>query len=541
MAVARSAKSAAVPTASVLPAEIRAWLADPGFTPGAKHLAKLFSALASAERDDARRLERVLGRAGEAAGRVALGRLTTTDGRERARLYAVLGRVAPGANEPEFRNALLAGLQDDDERVRRVASSSIGKLALPDATERLLERWPSASNLERRSLAEALGKSGNAAALTLLQGEQASDPELSRIIERARLMLARDLGRSQSSSIALDQPLGQSQSVLAHCRSGLGWVLSEEARSQSRWPGATALQSDLVRLSHRGTLRELLRLRVALSFGLEIPLPGASSDNLGARVVAALEHPDSARAVHAWTSGRARFRLAFTEGGHQREKVWRLAAAISERIPWFHNDPHESLWEVSLDTRRATLELIPRRFEDPRFAYRDEDVPAASHPTLAAALARVAGARADDIVWDPFVGSGLELIERGLLGPFRELHGTDLEPRALDAARANAERAGLELNLEQADARAHRVRNVSLIISNPPMGRRVTRDGNLGPLLDAFLANAASSLIPGGRVVWLSPFPGRTAATARRLGLKVARQEPVDLGGFAAELQRFEL
>ena len=529
-----------MPTASALPAEISDWLADPGFTPGAKHLAKLFSALASAERDDARRLERVLGRAGEAAGRLALARLQAADNRERARLYAVLGRVAPGSSTPEFRNALLAGLEDDDERVRRVASSSLGKLALPDTAARLLERWPAASTLERRSLAEALGKSGSAQALTLLRSEQASDPELSRIVERARLMLERDLGRGLASSIALDQPLGASQSVIAHCRSGLAWVLSEEARSHSGWATAAVIADDRVRLSHRGTLQELLRLRVALGFGLEIPLPGATNDNLSERVVAALEHPDAARAVHAWTSGRARFRLAFSEGGHQRQKVWRLAAAIGERIPWFHNDPHESLWEVAIDTRRATLELCPRRFEDSRFGYRSDDVPAASHPTLAAALARVAGARADDIVWDPFVGSGLELIERGLLGPFRELHGTDLEPRALDAARANAERARLELQLVQADARSHRVRHVSLIICNPPMGRRVTRDGNLGPLLDAFLANAAACLAPGGRVVWLSPFPDRTAATARRLGLKVTRYQVVDLGGFPAELQRLD-
>jgi predicted RNA methylase len=529
-----------VPTASALPAEISDWLADPGFTPGAKHLTKLFAALASAEREDARRCERALARAGEAATRVALARLPTADSRERARLFAVLGRVAPESSAPEIRAALLAGLEDDDERVRRVASSSLGKLALPETAERLLERWPEASNLERRSLAEALGKSANPAALLLLQREQPADPELSRIIQRARLMLERDLGRSQPSAIVLDQPLGPPQSVTAHCRAGLAWVLAEEARSHSQWTAAKVLASDRVRLSHRGTLAELLRLRVALGFGLAIPLPGAANDNLGARVVAALEHPDAQRAVQAWTSGRARFRLAFAEGGHQRQKVWRLAAAISERIPWFHNDTQESLWEVVVDTGRATLELCPRRFEDPRFSYRSEDVRAASHPTLAAALARVAGVRDDDVVWDPFVGSGLELIERGLLGPFRELHGTDLELDALAAARANAERARVPLQLVQADARTHRVKGVSLIISNPPMGRRVTRDGNLGPLLDAFLSNAAACLTRGGRVVWLSPFPDRTASTARRLGLKVTRYEAVDLGGFPAELQRLE-
>ena len=526
-------------TASDLPAEISAWLGDPGFTPGAKHLSKLFSAMASAERDDARKLERALGRAGEAAGRAALDRLTAADARERARLYAVVGRVASSSDRAEFRSALLAGLEDEDERVRRVASSSLGKLALPETAERLLARWPQASTLERRSLAEALGKSGSEAALTLLRAERPSDPELNRIIERARLMLERDIGRSAPSSIALGQALGATQSLIVHCRSGLSWVLAEEARALGM-PTAASVGPDRVRLSHRGAFGDLLRLRTALGFGVEIPLPGAAQDSLATRVVSALEHPDAERAVRAWTTGRARFRLAFAEGGHQRDKVWRLAAAIADRISWFHNDTQESIWEVVLDTQRNTLELCPRRFEDPRFSYRSEDVPAASHPTLAAALARVAGARAEDIVWDPFVGSGLELIERGLLGPFRELHGSDLESAALAAASANAARAKLSIRLTQGDARQHRVKHVSLIISNPPMGRRVTRDGNLGPLLDAFLANAAASLVPGGRLVWLSPFADRTAATARRLGLKVTRHEPVDLGGFPAELQRFD-
>ena len=524
-------------SASDLPAEITAWLSDPGFTPGAKHFKKLFAALAGAERDDARKLERALGKGGEAAGRFACQKLETAEPRERARLLGVLGRVAQAHPLPEFQSVLLGALEDADERVRRVTSASLGKLALPEAEDRLLAHWANASVLERRSLAEALGKTGSPRALELLHQEQPSDPELARIVERARLMLERDTGRAAPSSIALDTPLGAPQSLVAHCRPGLSWVLAEEARVLGT---ATVVAPDRIRIAHRGAFGELLKLRTALRFGVEIPLPGSNQESLAGRVVAALEHPDARRAVLAWTNGRPRFRLAFAEGGHHREKVWRIAAALAEGISWFHNDPQESLWEVVIDTQRGSLELCPRRFEDPRFAYRKEDVRAASHPTLAAALARVAGVRADDIVWDPFVGSGLELIERGLLGPYRELHGTDLETAALAAARANAERAGVTLRLSQGDARSHRMRRVSLIISNPPMGRRVVRDGNLGPLLDAFLANAASSLVPSGRLVWLSPFADQTAATARRLGLKVTRHELVDLGGFQAELQRFE-
>jgi 23S rRNA G2445 N2-methylase RlmL len=528
-----------VPSASDLPAEIEAWLSDPGFTPGAKHFARLFAALLTAERESARKLERALSRGGPAAGRLAQERLAGADARARARLLGVIGRVAHGDSQPELRAALLQALEDSDERVRRVASQALGKIGVPDLAERLIASWAKASLIERRSIAEALGKSGSEAALSLLRKERTSDPELVRIIERACLMLERDSARAAPSAIALDRALGAPQSLVVHCRAGLSWVLADEARSFGT-AAPTIVGPDRIRITHRGAFRELLQLRTALSFGLEIPLPGAREEAPAARVVRALQHPDAERAVRAWTTGRARFRLSFAEGGHQRDKVWRIAAAVAERVAWFHNDPQQSTWEVTIDTQRGRLELCPRRFDDPRFAYRADDVRAASHPTLAAALARVARVQADDIVWDPFVGSGLELIERGLLGSYRELHGTDLESAALSAARANAERANVELRLTQADARSHRIRGVSLIISNPPMGRRVARDGNLGPLLEAFLANAASLLVPSGRLVWLSPLPNQTAATAERLGLKVTRYEPVDLGGFSAELQRFE-
>jgi tRNA G10 N-methylase Trm11 len=164
-------------------------------------------------------------------------------------------------------------------------------------------------------------------------------------------------------------------------------------------------------------------------------------------------------------------------------------------------------------------------------------VPAASHPTLAAALARVAGVRDDDVVWDPFVGSGAELVERGRLGPFRRLVGTDLDPRALDAARANLEAAGVldRAELTVADAVVHRPAATTLIITNPPLGRRLR--GDAPALLERFIGHAATVLVPGGRLVWVTPVPGRTAHAARVAGLRAGDGITVDLGGFDGRLE----
>jgi tRNA G10 N-methylase Trm11 len=165
-------------------------------------------------------------------------------------------------------------------------------------------------------------------------------------------------------------------------------------------------------------------------------------------------------------------------------------------------------------------------------------VPAASHPTIAAALARTAGVRADDVVWDPFCGSGGELVERSLLGPCRRLIGSDVDPRALEAARANLDAANVRAELIAGDALTLSPTGVTLILTNPPMGRRVARSGGAtAALVDGLVATAARTLVRDGRMVWLSPLPERTVAKARTVGLKVFDVARVDLGGFDAMLQ----
>jgi tRNA G10 N-methylase Trm11 len=190
------------------------------------------------------------------------------------------------------------------------------------------------------------------------------------------------------------------------------------------------------------------------------------------------------------------------------------------------------------DVEEPHLVLVPLGYDDPRFAYRKRDVRAASHPTLAAALARAARPRSSDVVWDPFLGSGLELCEIGHLGPVRRLLGSDIDPAALDAARENLTAAELHADLREGDALALHPDAVTLIITNPPMGRRLARDGSIGDLLDQFVLHAARVLVPGGRLVWLSPLPERTRRSARRAGLDARGAGPmVDMGGFEAELQ----
>jgi 23S rRNA G2445 N2-methylase RlmL len=246
--------------------------------------------------------------------------------------------------------------------------------------------------------------------------------------------------------------------------------------------------------------------------------------------------------LRAWTAGPIRWRLGVA-GGKQRSLVWRVAKEVAARAPELVNDPTQTSWDVNVveeGTERA-LEIAPRRFDDPRFAWRVAEVPAASHPSVAAALAYVAAdeLRARSVrVWDPFCGSGAELIERSLRGGVSELVGTDLDEKALDAARKNLDAANLTAVLAKSDARTHDPGSVDLIITNPPLGSRVQVDA--GKLLVDALPNFVKRLALGGRLVWITPQTKKTTPVATQLGLRLAKSYPVDLGGVRGHLERWD-
>jgi hypothetical protein len=520
---------------SAVPPPSHAWLDDPGFTPSVGHFPALFALLGEATREEAPRIERVLSRGGERALAAVLARLPQAAPAERARLLNVLGRLA----DPRAGEALRHALLDDDPRVVRRAASALGKLEFThENAAALAARWTSADIELKRSLAEALGKVGDANARELLSGEPSADPELTRIVGKALLLLDRRQSRGAADGIRTEVPLGATRPLLARCRAGISALLAGELAPLGP---ARELSPSLVELPFAGSLGELLVARTALEFGVRVELP-VNESNLPAAVATALATPAAQGTLAAWSEGTPRYRLSFSEGGHQRALLLRIALAVSKALPGLVNDSRDASWEVVVvrKSQHPHLVLVPRAFDDSRFAYRKRDVRAASHPTLAAALARAAGARATDVVWDPFVGSGLELIERARLGPVRRLLGSDIDPSALAAARENLAAANVRAELREGDALRFRPPDVTLILTNPPMGRRLLRDSSLGNLLDAFISHAAEVLAPGGRLVWLSPMPERTRRAGAKAGLDAARVGTmVDMGGFDAELQTF--
>jgi precorrin-6B methylase 2 len=522
-------------------ADLASRVLDPGFTPGKAHLDELFDMLAGQDERLVEATEKALLRFGPELGELLLARMPAATPPLRGRLGRVLGRLATAPGGEALHPALFALLSDPDAKTRRNAIIALGRGEVPGAEEALISLWKPDTLVEHlRSIAASLGKMGGQASLDLLRGVEAEDAELKRIVAQSALMLARTIERpdSSASTIDLTAAAGRPLPVVIRCRRGLEGILLDELEgvvTGAREAGPGALKASL-----DGPLSALLAARVMLSFSFPLPWVPIRDNDVAGALAEALTSPEAKLIFATFTQGPIRYRLDWQEGGHQRGLVWMCARRVEQADPSLRNDPTRSAWEVLVSAREGNLrvELAPKGYDDPRFAYRERDVPAASHPSIAAALVRVAGVREDDVVWDPFVGSGLELCERARLGQYREMYGTDIEPGAIAAAEANLRQAQITgVSLVRGDARLQNIAGLSLVITNPPMGRRVARHEGVEALLTEMVAHVARQLVPGGRLVWLSPFPDATAEAGTRAGLSVRRGAEVDMGGFWTELQ----
>ncbi len=523
--------------------DLAAALRDPSFTPGHRDRDGLLNLVATGDDRTALTAERAAARLGAIAADAAVGRMAEALPVARARYVRLVGRVAASeAQHPGLWDALVRATEDPDPRTRRYAVVALGRAGdHPGVEDTLLHLWPVADRPElRRALAASLGRVGGARARELLLGIHAEDGELTRIVRQALLTLDRTAHRPDPSTV---NPLGVSSvplTVELWCRPGLeGFCV--EALDPSWRPEVTG--EGLVRGTLHGPLQDVFGCRAMTWFGFPLSDERVRGGEGAAEAIARALTGDTARRVfQTYTTGTVRYRIGWSDGGHHRADVWRAAALVAAETAWV-NDPHDATWEVRVGVANNVVKttLSPRSLDDPRFAYRIAAVPAASHPALAAALALAGGVRQSDVVWDPFVGSGLELVERAKLGPWQRLVGTDTSPEAVESARANLQSAGIDgAEIHLRDALEGAPEGVSLVVTNPPMGYRAGFGEDVGMLLERLVTAVAGWLKPGGRMVWIAPQGDRFAATARRHGLRVVLDQGVELGTFPARMQRYD-
>lgn len=526
--------------------DIEQALEDPGFTPRVRDVKTLLDCVAQGGAR-AELAERALLRVGPSVGAAAIERARTAEPAERARLTRLVGRATTLSGGEDLARFLFERLDDADERTRRAAATALGK-ARPEGAEAALvgalDREAAVS--VRSAMVEALGKVGGEEALSALDRLEPSVAS-SRAGSKAKLIVARTLARAKPGSLEASREPRAPTPVTLRCRRGLENLLVAELPKDLKGkitdgPGGLRVDATL-----EGPMESLFEARTMLSFGFPLPELDAGDEDICGPVADAITQPDVISFLHHFTEGPVRYRIELAGGGKRRSTVWKIATEVAQRCraeERMINDPTDSLWEVVLHEGdgKLRIELCPK-LSDPRFTYRRGDVAGASHPTIAAALAQIGGVRPDDVVWDPFVGSGTELCERAIAGPFSLLIGSDAAPTVLPVARQNLTAAGVrpqQMALLRGDATTLAPPGrPTLIITNPPLGRRLQRTTDLAPMLDRFLENAAVRLAPHGRLVWISPFPSRSEVVARRSGLDLSLSQDVDMGGFTARLQAF--
>ena len=218
--------------------------------------------------------------------------------------------------------------------------------------------------------------------------------------------------------------------------------------------------------------------------------------------------------------------------------------------------------QFSIIKDRATLYLDTSGEGLYKRGYRAQNMGAPLRETLAAALVTLSRYRGKDPFCDPFCGSGTIPIEAALIAKNRapgldrsfsaqkwknmnsklwldaadeamdkEFHGTydiwggDLDPKAVELARHNAELAGVEdcIRFEVADAaKFHRDSEYGQLVTNPPYGERLLEKQEAEELYRVF-GRALRDLPPKWRVLVLSSHTefertfGRVADKRRKL------------------------
>lgn len=452
------------------------------------------------------------------------------------------------AQKDEARDWLLGLLRDPAEKIRRYTIAALPKIGVGPREEAALLALLQATEIDRekKSIGEALDKVGGAATLqTLTTGGADLLPQTE---QKVKASVARE---ENPSTIRMEGMLSSFGRLRIHLRSrkGLERVVRDEVEQSPRTQHLFRVGfvgSGLVELipTQPFTLADLYSLRCFATVGFALGFVKATTeDETIEAIAAAIASPVALRVLQAFTEGSLRYRLSFEDKGHQRSTVRQVANRAYALRPEILNDPRNAPWAVDVHPSKKgdSVELRPRLSPDPRFLYRERDVPAASHPPLAACMARLAERVDGDIIWDPFCGSGLELIERTLLGGVQQVYGTDLSDAAIAKIRKNfaaAHGQAVEARFICADFHDFKKLeglgpdSVTLIITNPPMGRRVPVR-NLRQLIEDLLAVAAKALKPGGRLV----FPNPIKVESPHKSLRLESRQVVDLGGFDCRLE----
>jgi tRNA (guanine10-N2)-dimethyltransferase len=135
-------------------------------------------------------------------------------------------------------------------------------------------------------------------------------------------------------------------------------------------------------------------------------------------------------------------------------------------------------------------------------------------------MVNLAQPKKDDLVLDPFCGTGGMLVEAGLIGC--RVVGFDAKPRMLRGGLRNLKHYGIKFEgLTIADARYPPLNKVDCIATDPPYGRSASTLGTKTRLIVEDFLSAVNELLPrGAKICMASPKTIKIGETAQDAGFR---------------------
>lgn len=172
--------------------------------------------------------------------------------------------------------------------------------------------------------------------------------------------------------------------------------------------------------------------------------------------------------------------------------------------------------------------------------HRREALRTALRPTVAAAMLRLAGAdRGTGRLIDPMCGAATIPIEAHRLNPQLAIAAADWDRPTVELARRSLTEHGVEVDLEQADARSlgnARPASFDYIVTDPPYGVRQAKRTSIARLYGALLPSFERALTPVGRIVLLVVKYRTFVRVVETSALEIVGERRVELGGLEARI-----
>ncbi|NJL55583.1 methyltransferase [bacterium] len=447
------------------------------------------------------------------------------------RLVFLLGEIArrEDADPRKIGQVLANSLSDEDWKVRKNAAVSLGKAKQRSTLQAVKQRLEVESDPRVRvslilSLGHLVGAADTDALNNIILTTESEKSAAQKVTDKLLSM------REDTPKIDVETAILPAVECELWCRKGVAEILKSECIY--RHIDAEIITSDRVRVAGVLSINQLLNIRTALFPVLAIEMTGDFADpyHLGRLFV----KTDVASEMRRITEGtEVTYRLTFDIVNFPRKRRIEWIERFTAGAQGLINRATGYSWDIIVKSTPNTLlfGVRPANVSDNRFSYRKSTIPAALHPTLAAAAAQLVPGKADDIVVDPFCGSGTLLAERAVSAPYARMEGFDINPQAFQAAHANLE-GFKEIFLRKTSFKTlSKIKDVSLIITNPPYGQRVSNREHARSMQFDLDALASTALKDGGYLIVFRPpnFPSPS-------DLKVLKRIRIDAAGLQVDL-----